>query len=95
MAHIKTNYSEHFEILVALVAHLSVHVRDNRDDSNAPRLAGHLGFQRDEVEHVLETYRGLFRRSQSNSFETPKYGPQRRYSLQLRYAAVNMNQGST
>lgn len=84
-------YSRDFEVLVALITFLAVHDRDGHDDSNAPRMADHLGLDKILVEQILETYKGLFRRSQ-NKFPST-YGSMYRYSLHLRYARRRYKEG--
>lgn len=80
------SYSNHFETIVALVTHLALATGNDgkSDDSNAMRLAAHLGLDPAETVEVLDNLKGLFRRSHETFASSS--GPQHRYSLQLRYA---------
>ena len=79
------SYSQHFETLVALVTHLAVVGGDEADAANAPKLADRLGLDEQEVVEVLESFKGLFRKTQER-YPSKNYGLQHRYTLQLRYA---------
>jgi|APSaa5957512622_1039677.scaffolds.fasta_scaffold84456_2 hypothetical protein len=83
------NYSEHYEIIVALVTYLAVCNRKTEDkkkiidNATAWWLAQHLGLkdQEDEVRTVLAGHKNLFRESLND------YGKKgHRYSLLLRYS---------
>lgn len=84
-------YSEHFETIIALVTYLAVCNRYSDkydktiDNANAWWLANHLGIEENEVEVVLDGYKGLFRRSKEK-YGGDNYEEQFRYSLLLRYA---------
>jgi hypothetical protein len=81
-------YSDHYEILVALVTYLAVCNRPVKskgktiDNATAIWLTEYLGFQSEskEVEFVLDSFKNIFRRSRQ-----PHNGHYR-YSLLLRYS---------
>jgi hypothetical protein len=78
------SYNEHYETLVALVTHLGAKGGDEADAANARNLARRLGLDESEVLDVLDSFRGLFRRTE-NQYPS-EHGLQYRYTLQLRYA---------
>ena len=81
-------YSDHYEIIVALVTYLAVCKRRAKDypktmdDATAGWLAEHLGLEAytEEVEHILNSYKSLFRKSNK------PYQGHYLYSLLLRYS---------
>lgn len=84
-------YSEHYEVIVALVTYLAVCNRrvekydKTIDNATAGWLAEFLGLQEraEEVEFVLENFKGLFRKSRQ------QYDGHYRYTLLLRYSHRN------
>lgn len=81
-------YSDHYELIVALVTYLAVCNRNVKkynktiDNATAGWLADYLGFrdQADEVEFVLDNFKSIFRKSMQ------QYDGYYRYSLLLRYS---------
>ncbi|KAA1159360.1 hypothetical protein EU508_12365 [Pseudoalteromonas fuliginea] len=78
-------YSEHQESLIALVTHLSMSSWSARTPSN---LAKALSIDKDEIEVVLSSFKGLFRKSKNKSKKTADYF----YSLQIRHAKQWLNE---
>ena len=72
------NYSQNLDTIIALTSNLALVKHKSRTPSN---LAKYLNLQKKDVEHVLETFKGLFRRSINRSAEGEYY-----YTLQLRFA---------
>jgi hypothetical protein len=75
----KPRYSENLETLIALVTHLAMTDWAAR---SPPNLAKALSIDQSDIEHVLESFKGLFRKSKSTSKKTGAHF----YALQLRYA---------
>jgi len=72
------SYSDNLETLVALVTHLAMTKFRSRTPGN---LAKYLGLKEAKVLDVLETFKGLFRKSITKLDDGQHY-----YTLQLRYA---------
>ncbi len=82
----KLKYSDHLDMLVALVTHLSA----TRFKSRTPnRLANSLGLDQGEVTRVLTGFRGLFRESRTTDSKTGE----KFYTLHLRYALRSQDAG--
>ncbi|WP_185825824.1 hypothetical protein [Xanthomonas sp. SI] len=75
----KPRYSENLETLIALVTHLAMTDWAAR---SPPNLAKALSIEQSEIEGVLESFKGLFRKSKNTSKKTGAYF----YTLQLRHA---------
>ena len=74
----RMKYSDHVDILVALVTHLGM----TRYKSRLPsKIAKYLDIDEGETVKVLENFKGLFRKSIGVSSHGEHY-----YTLQLRYA---------
>ena len=80
-------YSEHFDTLIALVTYLGVGRFEEKDSKNIPSIAQHLNIEEEEVKFILNSFRGLFRKSEEKFYST--YGNQYRYTLLLRYSKRN------
>jgi hypothetical protein len=91
MDKLRPRYSDHYDTLLALISYLGIHTEDyggakgKRDSANAIELAERLSIPEAEVKFVLDSFSGIFRRSQKEQ-PTPDYGRGYRYSLHLRYA---------
>jgi hypothetical protein len=72
------SYSKNLDTIIALTSNLALVKYKSRTPSN---LAKYLNFEKKDVEHVLETFKGLFRRSINKSPGGEYY-----YTLQLRFA---------
>ena len=77
-------YAAHYETLVALVTHLAVRAGES-DAVSAPRLAQRLGIDAAETKTVLDSFPGLFRKSEA-PHDSPDYGAQYESTLQRRSA---------
>ena len=75
----KPCYSENLETLIALVTHLAMTDWSMR---SPPNLAKALSIDQFEIERVLESFKGLFRKSSYTSKKTGAHF----YTLQLRHA---------
>lgn len=73
------SYSDHQETLIALVTHLALTDWSARTATN---LAKALSIDKNEIETVLSSFKGLFRQSRKKSKKTDDYF----YSLQIRHA---------
>jgi len=60
------SYSQNLDTIIALTSNLALVKHKSRTPSN---LARYLNLQKKDVEHVLETFKGLFRRSINKSPE--------------------------
>ncbi|MBT1120890.1 hypothetical protein ACYCFL_19450 [Stutzerimonas nitrititolerans] len=75
----KPRYSDNLETLIALVTHLAMTDWATR---SPPNLAKALSIDQSEIERVLESFKGLFRKSKNTSKKTGAHF----YALQLRHA---------
>lgn len=75
----ETPYSDNLEILTALISHLGLVQNKSRVPS---RIAVSIGWERAEVERVLNEFKGIFRKSSRRSPKTKQHY----YTLQLRYS---------
>jgi hypothetical protein len=85
MTNQEPSYSKHFDALVALTTYLAITSSEDLDAANSFRLAEQLGLNTQEVEFVLDNFKGLFRKS-LKKYQTTDFGIQHNYTLQLRYA---------
>ncbi len=72
------SYSENLETIIALTSNLALGKHKSRTPSN---LAKYLNLQKQDVERVLEAFKGIFRRSINKSKDGEYF-----YTLQLRFA---------
>ena len=72
-------YSEHLDTIVAVATNLAMTRHKARTPS---KLAGKLALDDAEVLHVLETFKGLFRKSKNKKNKTGEHY----YTLHVRYA---------
>ena len=80
VSHMKRpQYSKNLETLIALVTHLAMTDWAAR---SPPNLAKALSIDQAEIENVLESFKGLFRKSKNPSKKTGAHF----YALQLRHA---------
>ena len=75
-------YSEHREVLTALVSYLALTQQKSRTPTG---LANDLGFGTDEVQAALHGFPGLFRRSRNPSKRSDRAG-EHFYTLHVRFA---------
>jgi hypothetical protein len=76
-------YTKHFDTLVALVTHLS----NTQYISRTPQgIADALGLKRNEVQKVLDTFPGFFRRSRNKHSSGEHY-----YTVHLRHARRSLD----
>lgn len=75
----RLSYADHQETLIALVMHLATTDWSMR---TPPNLAKALSIDEAEIQFCLDSFKGLFRRSQKTSKKTST----NLYTLQLRYA---------
>ncbi len=75
----KTTYSKDIDILIALISYLALSKYKSMRPS---RLAERLSLDKENVERVLELYKGIFRKS-NRIFESTE---EHYYTLHMRYA---------
>ncbi|QDO82391.1 hypothetical protein FM037_02960 [Shewanella psychropiezotolerans] len=78
-------YSDHQESLIALVTHLAMTNWSARTPTNLEKA---LSINKSEIEVVLSSFKGLFRKSKKKSKRTDDYF----YSLQIRHAKQWLNE---
>lgn len=86
----RPRYSDHVDLLLALVTYLALTWERARSPHGTAR---DLGLEEADVEQTLRSFPGLFRRSRTPSGITP-VGNQHMYTLHARYARRRCGPGS-